>query len=118
LREREAQREALAKIPYSSEQHETNPFRRNDKTAQAQFVKRDPEVAKFYESEAKDVEIPLFGRGRNLTLEDKLTKDPDTFATIKVAQQIFESCREQDRIAAQEQRKQAELALAKLEAVA
>jgi hypothetical protein len=116
LHEREAQRAALAKIPYSSEQHETNPFRRNDKTAQAQFFKRDPDLAKFYQAEAKDVEIPLFGRLRNLTIEGRLAKDAATGALVKIAQRIHEDWREQDRIAAQEQRARAEAELKKLEA--
>jgi hypothetical protein len=116
LREREAQRDALAKIPYSSEQHETNPFRRNDKTAQSRFVKRDPDLAKFYAEEAKGVSIPLFGGNRNLTIEGRLAKDAATAALVKIAQRIHEDWREQDRLAAQEQRARAEAELKKLEA--
>jgi hypothetical protein len=92
-----------------------NPWRRNDKTAQAQFVKRDPDLAKFYQAEAKDVEIPLFGRNRNLTIEGRLAKDPDTFALVKTAQRIHEQWRAEDKLAAENARKQAEATLRRLE---
>jgi len=35
-------------------------------------MKRDPELAKFYQAKAKPVEIPLFGKNRNLTIAGRL----------------------------------------------
>jgi hypothetical protein len=115
LMDGEAHRQALAQIPYGPEQHAVNPFRGTDKTAQNQFFKRDPELAKFYQREATDVTIPLFGKNRNLTAQGKLSRDPNTATLIKVAQRLHEDWRNQDKLAAQEQRAKAEAALKKLE---
>jgi hypothetical protein len=114
LRDAEAKRVMLAAIPYGPAEHKNNVFRGNDQTAIAQFIKRDPELAKYYQGEAKSADIPLFGQNRNLTIEGRLARDPDTWALIKIAQGIHQQWREQDRMAAEEQRKAAELALEKL----
>src|SRR5262249_51850694 len=46
LRQAEAQRQAVMGIPYTQREHELNTFRGDNKTAHAQFVKRDPDLAK------------------------------------------------------------------------
>lgn len=77
-----------------------------------------PELVKFYQAEARDIEIPIFGAGRNLTIEGRLAKDADTAALIKIAQKIHEDWRNEDKLAAEQQRAKAELALRKLEEAA
>jgi hypothetical protein len=118
MHDAEAQREAIMSIPYGEKEHQLNPFRDDNKTAHAQFGKRDPELAKFYEREAKPVEIPLFGRNRNLTVVSQLSKDPSTYALVQVAEQIAENWRAEDVAVAQQQRAAAEQALKKLEGAA
>src|SRR5262249_19870863 len=74
-RDAEADRHALASVPYDAETHATNVFRSNNKTAQDAFVKRDPALAAFYRAEAAEVSLPLFGNNRNQTITGKLAKD-------------------------------------------
>jgi hypothetical protein len=112
----EAHRKALGGIPYGQEHHKTNPFRGNDQTAKAQLVKRDPDLAKFYEEEAKPVEIPLFGRNRNITVTGRLTKDPLSSAIVQIAEQIHKTWVNDDRVRAQTQQAAAAEELRKLEA--
>ena len=45
---------------------------RRHETAKNLAMKRDPELAKFYQAKAKPVEIPLFGKNRNLTIAGRL----------------------------------------------
>jgi hypothetical protein len=119
LRQAEAQRQAIMEIPYGEKEHQLNPFRGDNKTAHAQFTKRDPELAAFYEREAKDVEVPIFGRAaKNMTIEAKLLKDPATAALVRVAEQIARQWNAEDVATAKEQRAAAELALKKLEGAA
>ncbi len=75
-------------------------------------------LRKFYEREAKPVEIPIFGKNRNLTVEGRLAKNPVLCATVKVAHRIHEQWRAEDKLAAKEQRAQAEATLKRLDAVA
>lgn len=118
LREAEAQRQAVMAIPYGEKEHQLNPFRGDNKTAQGQFEKRDPELAKFYEREAKDVELPLFGRHKNMTIHGQLLKDPATAGLVRVAEQIANQWNLEDVATAKQQRAAAELALKKLEGAA
>jgi hypothetical protein len=111
----EAHRKALGGIPYGQEHHKTNPFRGNDQTAKAQLVKRDPDLAKFYEEEAKPVEIPLFGRNRNITVTGRLTKDPLSSAIVQIAEQIHKTWVADDQTRAQAQRSAAEAELKRLQ---
>lgn len=114
LREDEAMRHALAEISYGEAQHRMNVFRGNNKTAQGEFVRRDPELAKFYEAEAKPVEINLFGKERNLTLEGRLFKDPAVGGLVLLAQRVHQNWREEDRASAERQRLEAEAALKRI----
>jgi hypothetical protein len=114
----EAERKALLAIPYDENVHKLNPFLGTNETAKADFVKRDPDLAKFYQEEAHPVEIPLFGKNRNLTIGGRLAKDPATFALLKVAQRIHEQWNAEDKAALTQQRAEAEAALKKLDAEA
>jgi len=116
LREREAQRQALASIAYGKDEHAVNPFRGTDMRAQNNLIKSSPELVEFYKAEAADVDIPIFGARRNLTIEGRLAKDPATGALVKIAQRIHEQWRAEEKVAAQEQREKAELTLKKIEA--
>ena len=115
MQDAEAARIAMEQIPYGENEHAINPFRADDQTAQAAFIKNAPPgFAEFCKNEAKDVEIPLFGKNRNITVEGKMAKDPATFALLKVAQQIHESWNTEDLATAKQQKAEAEAALKKL----
>jgi hypothetical protein len=114
MQDAEAQRQSLSSIPYSANEHQLNPFLGNNETAKAEFVKRDPDLAKFYEEEAKPVEIPIFGKNKNLTIAGKLAKDPRMAALVQLAARIHEQWLAEDKLAAQQQRAAAEEALKKL----
>ena len=95
----------MQQIPYGEVEHDVNTFRGNDQTAQSLCVKNAPPgFAEFCRHEAKDVEIPLFGKNRNLTVEGQLAKDPAMFALMKVAQQVRETWAREDVAAAQAKR--------------
>jgi hypothetical protein len=115
----EAARAAMEQIPYGESEHAVNPFRTNDLAAQSAFVKNAPPgLAEFCKNEAKPVEIPLFGKNRNLTVESALAKDPATFALLKVVQQIRETWRAEDARAALAKRAAAEAEIKRLAEVA
>jgi hypothetical protein len=76
-----------------------------------------PGLVEFCKNEAKDVEIPLFGRNRSVTVEGQMAKDSATFALMQVAQQIRETWRREDKMAAEEQCAAADAALKRLESV-
>jgi hypothetical protein len=114
----EAARVAMEAIPYTEIEHNVNPFRTNDQSAQAHFIKSAPALVEFYQNEARDVAIPLFGKNRNITIEGRLAKDPKFFGLLKVAQQIRETWAREDRAAAQAQRAAAEDEIKRLESVA
>jgi hypothetical protein len=78
--------------------------------------KRGPDLAKFYQEEAQPIELPLFGKNRNLTVVGKLAKDPSTAGLVKVAARIHENWLAQDKLTAQQQRAAAEETLKRLEA--
>ena len=101
MRDAEAARSTLEAIPYGDTEHAVNPFRTDDQTGQAGFIKNaPPALVEFCRNEARDVEIPLFGKSRNLTIESRLAKDPATFALMKVAQQVRDTWAREDRAAA------------------
>jgi hypothetical protein len=112
----EAARTALTAIDYGEHHHKINPFLGTNETAKNLAMKGDPELAKFYQTEAKPVEIPLFGKNQNQTIAGRLTKDPVSNAVVAVAEKIHEAWRNDDKQAAIAQRKAAEEALQKLEA--
>jgi hypothetical protein len=112
----EAYRKALQGIPYGSEEHERNPFRNKDETSKNLLAKRDPELAKFYQAEAVPVEIPLFGKNKNLSIAGRLTKDPYSSAVVTIAEKIYQNWMADDKATAQAQRAAAEDTLRKLEA--
>jgi hypothetical protein len=115
----EAARTAMEQIPYGESEHAVNPFRTNDQTAQALYIKNAPPgLAEFCKTEAKPVEVPLFGKNRNLTVEGALSKDPGMFALMKVAQQVRETWAREDTRAAQEVRAAAEAEIKRLAAIA
>ena len=62
---------------------------RRHETAKNLAMKRDPELAKFYQAKAKPVEIPLFGKNRNLTIAGRLTKDPVSNAVVTIAEKFM-----------------------------
>lgn len=111
----EAFRKALAGIPYSEQEHKLNPFLGKNETAKANLIKKDPELAKFYETEAKPVEIPLFGNNRNISIRGRLTKDPVSNAVVQIAGQIYSTWMNDDKARAQEQQAAAAETLRKLE---
>ena len=111
-----AYRNALSAIPYAETQHKQNPFLGKDETAKNELAKRDPELAKFYQAEAKPVDLPLFGRNRNLTIAGRLTKDPFVSSVVTVAEKIHQTWQADDKATAIAQRTQAEETLKKLEA--
>ena len=115
MQDDEAQRKSLLAIPYGESEHAVNPFLGTNETAKTDFVKRDPDLAKFYFEEAKPVEIPIFGKNRNLTIEGRLAKDPSTTAVLKVAQRIHEQWNAEDKAALTQQRAEAEAALRRIE---
>jgi hypothetical protein len=115
----EAARAAMQEIPYGESEHLVNPFRTNDLKAQSQFVKNAPAgFVEFCKNEAKPVEVPLFGKNRNLTIESNLAKDSKTFALLKVAQQIRETWRAEDARHAEAKRAAAEDEIKRLSEVA
>jgi hypothetical protein len=69
-----------------------------------------------YEQEAKRVEIPLFGKSRNMTIEARAIKDPAIGGLAKAAQQIHANWIASDKLLAQQQRAAAEADLKRLDA--
>jgi hypothetical protein len=65
LQDEEAERRAFIAVPYDAEIHKLNPFLGDNQTAQAEFIRRDPELAKFYKAEAEPATIAVFGHHRN-----------------------------------------------------
>jgi len=115
----EAARVATEQIPYGETEHAVNPFRVDDLAGQSAFIKSAPAaLVEFYRSEAQDVEIPLFGKNRNLTVESRLAKDPATFAFMKVAQTIRDTWAREDRAAAQAKRDAANAEIKRLSEIA
>src|SRR5204863_6997599 len=73
LQDAEAARITMEQLPYGEAEHAVNPFRRNDLDEQSRFIKSAPPVmAEFCKSEANDVDVPLIGKNRNLTVESQL----------------------------------------------
>jgi hypothetical protein len=50
-----------------------------------EFIKRDSELAPFYKQKAEPVSLPLFGPNRNLTVEDRLYRDPHVASVLKIS---------------------------------
>lgn len=115
LQDEEAERQALASIPYDDKIHQLNPFLGDNLRAQDEFVRRDPMLAVFYRQEAQPVELPLFGKNRNLTVEGRLYRDPHAASVLKVGAALSQQWLESDRQAAAEQRAKAEAEIARLE---
>jgi hypothetical protein len=77
MQDEAAARAAIEQIPYGEGEHAVNPFRTNDQSAQAPFIKNAPPgLVEFCQYEAHPVEIPLFGKNRNITIEGRLAKEP------------------------------------------
>ena len=106
-------------MPYGETEHLVNPWRTGSRLCQDEVVRHGPpELVAFYQREAADVSVPLFGQTRNITVLGKVARDdPDSYKLIESAQHIHEDWRNQDRLVAEEQRTQAELALKRLETV-
>jgi len=119
LQDEEAARSTLEAIPYGETEHSVNPFRVDDLAGQSAFIKKaPPALVEFCRSEARDVEIPLFGKNKNLTVESRLAKDPATFALMKTAQIIRDTWRAEDTRAAQAKRAAAEDEIKRLQTIA
>lgn len=103
-------------IPCGEAEHKLNLFFGNNETAKNEFAKRDPDLAKFYQEEAQPVEIPIFGKNKNLTVASKLVKDPSIAGPVQLAARIHENWLAEDRLAAQRQRAAAGAMLKRLEA--
>jgi hypothetical protein len=118
LREAEAKRAALAEFSYEKNEHDVNPWRSGNVQMQNAAIKSSPaELIAFYQAEARDAEIRIFGTARNLTIEGQAAKgDPDTSAILKAAQKIHETWRAQDKAAAEQAAHGANAALQRLEA--
>jgi hypothetical protein len=114
-REREAERQALIGIPYGAKEHETNPFRGNNVTEQSEFQKREPKLAEFFQREAKPVDLELFGRDRNLTLEGKLHRDTELAGIVRLARVIKKQWLDADRQAAAEAKAKVEAEIERLQ---
>jgi hypothetical protein len=114
----EAARQSLMSIPYGEAEHKLNVFRGDNLTAQGDFTKRDPALAEFYQREAQDVSIPIFGKNRNMTIANRLTKEPPVAGLVSLAERIHEQWQAADKSTALEQRAAAEEALKKLAAAA
>ena len=117
LQDDEAARAATEAIPYGEKEHSVNPFRTNDLAEQSAFIRSSPALVTFFKNEAADVEIPLFGKNKNMTVEGRLAKDPAIFAFVKVAQQIRNTWAREDRASAQAKREEAEAEIKRLESV-
>jgi len=114
-REREAERQALIGIPYGPKEHATNPFRGNNVTEQSEFQKREPKLAEFFQREAKPVDLELFGRDRNLTLEGKLHRDAELAGIVRLARVIKKQWLDADRQAAAEAKAKVEAEIERLQ---
>jgi hypothetical protein len=84
-------------------------------TAQGDFTKRDPELARFYQEEAVPVELPIFGKNRNMTIANRLTKDPAVAGLVSLAERIHEQWQATDKATALAARAKAEEELQRLE---
>ena len=62
-----------------------NPYIGGNLQAINQFIKRAFELAAFYKQETKPVSLPLFGPNRNLTVEDRLYRDPHVASVLKIS---------------------------------
>jgi hypothetical protein len=81
-------------------------------------MKRDPLLAEFYQQEAKDVEIPIFGKNKNLTVFGKLAKDASVAGMVQLAERIHDQWQAADKATALAARGKAEEELRRLEASA
>jgi hypothetical protein len=118
LRDDEAQRQSLMSVVYDEAAHRLNPYRGDNETAKGELMRRDPLLGQFFEQEARDVEMPIFGKNKNLTVAGKLAKDPSVAGLVQLAERIHEGWRQQDKLAAQQQRAAAEETLKRLEGAA
>jgi len=120
LRQAEEKREMLKKISYSETEHLANPWRTGNRKLQDEIVRRGPpELVAFYQREARDIELPLFGPNRNLTILGKIARDyPDTWELIQRAEKIHAQWTAEDKAAAEQARQRAEAELRRLETVA
>ena len=119
LRDEEAARQVIDAIVYDKDQHNAavNPFLGQSETAKGNFVKNvQPGVIEFFRYEAQPVELLLFGSQRNMTLTDRLSKDPDVAALIQLGGAIHQRWAAEDKAAAESARKAAEHTLRRLEA--
>jgi hypothetical protein len=114
----EAQRQSLSSIQYGAAEHERNPFRGTNETAKGEFVKRDPELAAFYQAEARPVAIEIFGKNKNQTVVGKLAKDPSTAGVVQLAERIYGQWQAADKADALAARAKAEEELRRLAASA
>jgi hypothetical protein len=115
LQDEQVERESLGAVPYDSEIHKLNPFLGDNLRAQDEFFKRDPKLAEFYRAEAQPVEIPVFGKNRNLTIEGRLHRDLHAASVLKIANALQAQWLAADRQSAAEAKTKAEAEIARLE---
>jgi len=105
----ESDRQLISQIVYTAEEHKGNVFATGASLDEkAAFVRRNPVLAKRYQEEAREVEVPIVGQGKNMTIVGALSKDPAVAAIIKAAEQNVHNWREADRAAAEEQARAAQ----------
>jgi len=90
----EVKRESLGAIPYGPDEHRLNPYIGGNLQAINEFIERDSELAAFWKQEAEPVSLPLFDPNRNLTVEDRLYRDPHAASVLKIsrANEIGRAC--------------------------
>lgn len=92
-----------------------NVFRGGNLTAQGEFVRRDADLARFYQEEARPVAIEIFGKSKNMSVAAKLAKDPATAGLVSLAERIHEQWQAADKATALAARAKAEEELKRLE---
>jgi hypothetical protein len=116
LRDEEAQRKVIDAIVYDESAHNpaVNPYLSDNLTAKSNFEKSaSPELVEFCKREAVPVTLPLFGPDRNMTVQAKLSKNPDTNAIMQIADGIWRQWSFEDMENAKQQKAAAEATLRK-----
>ena len=116
LRDEEAQRKIINAISYDETSHhvQINPYLGDSLTAKSSFEKHaSPELIEFCKYEAQPVTLPLFGPDANMTIQAKLSKDPDMNALLQLGQTIHAQWTYDDVENAKQQKAAAEATLQK-----
>ena len=87
MQDDEARRARLNAIEYSKEDHASNPFIHGSLTKQSRLTSLSPELAEFFKTEARPVELP-FGPGGNMTMRGKIARNPKLKAIADRADEV------------------------------